>query len=148
MRLRTDQVSGLFLLALAIFVGWQNRTYPLGSLQDPGPGYTPLLIAIFLGITGAVIAIAGRSSPRVGETRWPEGKRAALILLACAAATWALEPIGYRLAMMALMVFFVGVVERRKPFAVVAVAVGFSLVSYYVIGTLLRVPLPTGPGGF
>jgi hypothetical protein len=148
MTLRNDQASGVLLLVLAMFLGWQNRAYPLGSLQDPGPGYTPLLIAVFLGVTGAVIAIRGRTSPRLAEVKWPEARRAALILLACAVATWALEPIGYRLTMMGLMVFFVGFVERRKPFAVVAVAVGFSLVTYYVIGTLLRVPLPTGPGGF
>ena len=148
MTFKHDQLSGLFLVALAVFVGWQNRTYPLGTLSDPGPGYTPLLIAVFLGVAGLVIAIAGRKSPALGETRWPEGRRAVLILAACAAATWALEPLGYRLTMIGLMVFFLGVVERRKPFPVAAVSIGFSLVSYYCIATLLRVPLPVGRFGF
>ena len=147
MTLRSDQASGLLLLALALFVGWENRTYPLGSLADPGPGYTPLLIAIFLGVTALIIIAMGRKSAPLAETRWPEGKRAALILAACAAATWALEPIGYRLTMIGVMVFFLGVVERRKPFPVAAVSIGFSLVSYYCIATLLRVPLPVGRFG-
>ena len=43
--MRNDQLSGLILAALAAFVVWVNRTYPLGTLNDPGPGYTPLVIA-------------------------------------------------------------------------------------------------------
>ena len=148
LRLRSDQLSGLVLFALALFVAWENRTYPLGSLQEPGPGYTPLIIAVFLGATGLVVALRGYASRPLAEIEWPEAKRAVTILAACGVATYALEHIGYRLTIAALLVFFLGVMERRKPLAVVAVAAGFSLLSYYFIGTLLRVPLPTGPGGW
>jgi hypothetical protein len=147
-RTRNDQLSGLMLFALALFVGWQNRTYPLGSLQEPGPGYTPLLIAVFLGVMGLLIAFKGRTSPPMSEMRWPEAKRALMILAACAVATYALEPLGYRITLIALLVFFLGVLEQKKPFAVAAVSIAFSLLSYYFIGTLLRVPLPRGAWGF
>jgi hypothetical protein len=146
--LRNDQFSGLMLAALALFVGWRNRDYPLGTLQEPGPGYTPLLIAIFLGTMGLLIALRGGRSARMTDTPWPEAKRAAIILLACAAATYALEPLGYRITVAALIVFFLGVIERKKPLTVAAVAAGFSLVSYYLIGTLLHVPLPLGLFGW
>ena len=136
-RLREDQVSGLMLLALAVLVGWQNRTYPLGTLQEPGPGYVPLLIAV-----------RGAGSKPLAEMRWPEAKRAALILLACGAATYALEPIGYRITIAALLVFFLGVLERRKPAAVAIVAIVFSLLSFYLLAVVLRVPLPRGPWGW
>ncbi len=147
-RLRNDQLSGLLLTALAIFVGWENRAYPLGSLQEPGPGYVPLLISIFLGTIGLLIAVRGSSSAPLSETRWPEAKRALVILAACSAATLALESIGYRLTIAALLVFFFGVLERRKPLAVAAVAAGFSLISFYLIGDKLHVPLPRGPWGW
>lgn len=146
--LRNDQVAGLFILALAVFIGWQNRVYPLGSLAEPGPGYVPLLLAIALGATGlAIAALGGRSAP-LADTRWHEARRAVLILVACAAATFALERIGYRLTVLALLVFFLGVVERRSPVMVGVVAVGFSLASHYVVGVMLKVPLPRGPWGF
>jgi hypothetical protein len=147
-RLRNDQLSGLMLTALAVFVGWENRAYPLGSLQEPGPGYVPLLISIFLGTIGLLIALSGASSVRLAETRWPEAKRAIVILAACAVATFALESIGYRITIAALLVFFLGVLERRKPLAVAAVALGFSLISFYLIGEKLHVPLPRGPWGW
>jgi putative tricarboxylic transport membrane protein len=147
-RLRNEQLSGLMLAALAAYVVWQNRTYPLGTLQDPGPGYTPLIIALFLGAIGIVIAVRGGRSQPLGDMEWPEARRAAMILAACAAATYALEPIGYRITIAALLVFFLGVMEHRRPMMVAAVAIGFSLLSYYLIGTLLRVPLPRGPAGW
>jgi len=136
------------LLALAAFAAWQNSTYPLGSLQEPGPGYTPLIIAIFLGVVGLLIAVRGASSPSVGETRWPEGRRALVILAASAVATYALEAIGYRITIAALLIFFLGVLERRHPLSVATVSVGFSLITFYLIGILLRVPLPRGAWGF
>lgn len=148
MKLREDQASGLMLLALALFVAWENRAYPLGTVQEPGPGYTPLLIAVFLGAIGLLVVLRGGASRRLSEMKWPEAFRALVIFAACAAATYALEPIGYRVTIAALLVFFLGVLERRRPVMVATVSVGFSIVSYYLIADLLRVPLPHGVWGF
>lgn len=147
-RLRNDQLSGLMLIALALFVGWENRAFPVGSLQDPGPGYMPLGLAIFLGCMGLLIAIRGGDSPFLLAAPWPEARRAVLVLFMCGLATLALERIGYRLTIVALLILFLGVVERKKPLPVALVAIGFSLASYYVVGDLLLVPLPRSPWGF
>jgi hypothetical protein len=146
--LKSDQLSGLMLLALALYVGWENRVYPVGSLQEPGPGYLPLLLSIFLGATGLLIALWGIRSAPLSAMRWTETKRAVVILVACAVATFALERIGYRLTVMALLVFFLGVLERKRPLPVALVAAGFGLASFYIVGDLLHVPLPRSPWGF
>jgi len=145
--LRSDQISGLLLLALALYVGWMNRVYPVGTLQEPGPGYVPMLLAIFLGAMGLVVALRGGSSVPFKEIAWTEVGRALLILIGCAIAAYALERLGYRITIAAMLVFFLGVLERRKPLMVVTVAFGFALLSYYVFATLLRVPLPVSPWG-
>ena len=146
--LRNDQLSGLLLALFALWVAWENRAYPLGSLHDPGPGYVPLLVAIFLGAMGLAIAAFGWRGAPVKSIVWPEARRAALIILVCAVGAFALERIGYRLTMTALLIFFLGVVERRRPLPVAAVAVGFALASYFVFATMLKVQLPRGPWGF
>ena len=146
--MKSDQVSGVMLFALAICVWWLNRAFPVGSLSDPGPGYVPLLLAIAFGGIGLMIAVFGGRSEPLLAIRWPEAGRAAVILIASAVATLALERIGYRLSIMVFLVFFLGVVERKRPWVVALVAAGFSLGSFYVIGDLLRVPLPRGPWGF
>ena len=139
--------AALFLAASAQAQAPERRDVKLGVGGANSLYYLPLALAIFLGATGLLIAVAGRRSPRLGDTRWPELMRAAVILVACGFAAIALERLGYRLTMAALLVFFLGVVERKKPVVAVAIAIGFSLVSYLVFATWLRVPLPLGPGG-
>jgi hypothetical protein len=146
--LRSDQFSGLMLLALALYVGWENRAYPIGSLQEPGPGYMPLLLVIFLGAMGLLIALWGIKSEPLTSMKWTEATRAVVILVACAVGTFALERIGYRITMIALLIFFLGALERKRPLPVALVSVGFSFASFYVIGDLLHVPLPRSPWGF
>ncbi len=146
--MKSDQFSGLLLIAIAAYVGWENRVYPIGTLQEPGPGYLPLLLAIFLGAMGLLIALWGMKSESLSSMKWPEALRAVMILVACALATFALERIGYRLTVLVLLVFFLGAVERRRPLPVALVSLGFSLASFYVIGDLLHVPLPVSPWGF
>jgi len=136
------------LLALALYVGWQNRVYPVGTLSEPGPGYLPLLLAVFLGVMGLLIALWGVRSAPLATMRWTEAPRAVVILIACGVALLVLERIGYRITVIALLIFFLGVLERKRPVRVALVALGFSFASYYVVGDLLRVPLPRSPWGF
>ena len=146
--LKSDQLSGLMLVAIAIYVWWENRAYPIGSLHEPGPGYMPLLLVVFLGAMGLLIALWGAKSAPLASVQWPEATRALVILIACGVATFALERIGYRITMIALLIFFLGVLERRRPIPVALVALGFSFASFFVVGDLLRVPLPRSPWGF
>lgn len=136
------------MIMLALYMGWENRAYPLGTLQEPGPGYLPLLLAIFIGALGLLIAGWGGKSLPLATMRWPEATRAAVILAACAIGAFALERIGYRITVIVLLIFFLGVLERRRPLPVALVAVGFGFVSFYVVGDLLHVPLPRSPWGF
>jgi hypothetical protein len=146
--LKSDRVSGLVLLALAGWIVWLNREFPVGTLADPGPGYVPLLLAVGLGAIGLLVALFGGDSEPLRAIRWTEARRAVVILVACGVLTFALERIGYRLSVFAFLVFFLGVVERKKPVPMVLVAAGFSLASFYIVADLLGVPLPRGPWGF
>lgn len=145
--LRSDQIAGLMLIALAAYVGWMNRVYPLGTLQEPGPGYVPLILAIFLGVMGLLVVVGGRHSATFASIDWRERWRAIAILAACAFAAYGLERLGYRITMAALLVFFLGALERKHPAMVAAVALGFAFATYYLFATLLRVPLPVSPWG-
>ncbi len=146
--LRSDQFSGLMLVALALYVGWENRAYPIGTLQEPGPGYLPILLVIFIGALGLLIALWGIRSAPLAAMQWTEAKRAVLILVVCGIAAFALERLGYRVTVIALLIFFLGVLERKRPIRVALVALGFSFASYYLVADLLHVPLPKSPWGF
>lgn len=144
---RSDVVAGIVIVLLALVAGWENRAYPIGSLADPGPGYMPLLIAVALGVFGVLIALRAGASPLFDTIDWSEGRRGMVMLVACGVAIFVLERIGYRLTMIALLVFMLGVVERKRPVPTVLVAFGFAFLSYFLFATLLKVQLPTGPWG-
>lgn len=135
------------LCALAVYVWWMNRAYPVGTLSEPGPGYVPLLLAVFMAVMGVLVVVCGARSVPLARLQWGEAGRAAALLAGCAVAAFALERLGYRITMAAMLIFFLGVVERRKPMMVALVGVGFAFVSYYIFATLLRVPLPVSPWG-
>lgn len=145
--LRSDQLSGIVIVLIALLVAWENRAYPIGSLAEPGPGYMPLVLAIAFGAFGVLVALRGGASPLLNTIDWSEGKRGVVMLVACGAAVLALEHIGYRLTMIALLVFMLGVVERKRLMPTVLVALGFAFISYYLFATLLKVQLPHGPWG-
>jgi len=145
---RGDHFAGVVLMCIAAFVAWENHIYPLGTLASPGPGSVPLMLAVILGGLGLAIVLRGSRSPLLNSIDWSESRRGIVLLIACGAATFALERIGYRLAMIAVLVFMLGVVERKRALPTVLVALGFALVSYFVFATLLKVQLPTCPWGF
>ena len=71
-----------------------------------------------------------------------------IILVAAAVAVVALDEIGYRLTITALLFFLMGVIERKRLLTVAILSIGFPLASYYVVADLLLVPLPLSPWGF
>ena len=140
-------MAGSALILLAVVTAWETRRLPLGTLHNPGPGYMPLLLALILGALGIVVILRGGSSPPLAALRWPEARHAAAILLGCGFAAFALEWLGYRLTVIVLLAFLLGVMERKSPAVLAAVALGLSLGSFFLFSNLLKVPLPRGPWG-
>ena len=141
-----DRVAGLILVAIAGIVGLETTALPLGTLARPGPGYAPLVCAVILAVLGLIVALRRGGEPVI-NLRWGEARHAVLIFGAGAFVALALERIGFRLTTLAILVFLIGVVERKPPLRVAAVAFVISFGGYYLFWNVLRVPLPTGPFG-
>jgi hypothetical protein len=143
-----DRISGAVLILLGLFVVWERRVLPLGTAQNPGPGYFPLLLAILLILLGAILVIYGKGSLSFRSLSWPESAQAAAILSCCVFTWFFLERIGYRLTMLAVMGFLFGIMERINLWLTLALTVGLSLGTFWLFDSLLRVPLPRGGWGF
>ena len=142
-----DRIAGIALAILGGAIAVETRKLPIGSLADPGPGYLPLVLAGLIAALGILIAVSARRGGRSGSVRWPEGGHALQILGSCAFAAVAIEPLGYRLTIAVLLIFLLGVVERKPPLAVAAVSVLLAFGTHYLFAGVLRVVLPTGPWG-
>jgi putative tricarboxylic transport membrane protein len=146
--LSTDRLAGTVLVAFAIFVLWESRKLPFGTIREPGPGAVPVLLALTLVVCSLAVVLGGAAAPRLSSIRWTEGRHAVAILGACAFMALSLERLGFRLTILIALLALVGLVEEKGWIVGAVFAVGFSLASYYLFNTLLRVPLPQGPFGF
>jgi putative tricarboxylic transport membrane protein len=146
--LTRDRVAGAVIVLFSLYVLWEDRVLPLGTYHRPGPGYMPMILAVILGIAGVLIVLTGGGSPPFASLAWTEWRHALAILAGCAFTALALERLGYRVTVILLVGFLLSVVERRRPLTVIGMALVLSLGTFYVFYTLLRVPLPLGPGGF
>ncbi|HYE90512.1 MAG TPA: tripartite tricarboxylate transporter TctB family protein [Terriglobales bacterium] len=143
-----DRVGGGALVLLALFTLWESRKLPLGTLQNPGPSYVPVLLALLLLGFGLVVIAMGRGSDGVTSVGWGEWRHAIAILGCLAFMALALERLGYRITIFVALAFLLGVVERRSVVTTTVFAVAFSGLSFYLFATVLRVQLPRSPWGF
>ena len=148
MRLGADRSAGLAVAALGGYVAWGSTQYPFGTLAEPGPGMLPLVLASVLMAFGVLLAASERGAAQARTIAFADLPHAALVIGLLAAAAVGLERIGYRATVIALLFVFIAVVERRNVLVALAVAAGIAFGSFYLINTLLRVPLPVGPWGF
>jgi hypothetical protein len=145
--LTVDRVAGGCLAVFALFVLWQSRALPLGSLANPGPAYMPVALATLLFIGGLAIAVLGGDTARLASLGFGEWRHAVAIFAACAFAALGLERLGYRLTVLLVLLFLLGVVERKRAVVVAVFALGLAAGTFFLFDTLLRVPLPRGPLG-
>jgi putative tricarboxylic transport membrane protein len=145
--LSVDRVAGAGLAVFALFVLSQSRALPLGTLANPGPAYMPVALGTLLLLGGLAVAVLDRDSPALRSLGWVEWRHAVAIFAACAFAALGLERLGYRLTVLIVLLFLLGVVERKPPAVAVVFAVGLAAGTFLLFDTLLRVPLPRGPFG-
>ncbi len=141
-----DRVAGLILLALGLAIVWAARALPFGTLGAPGAGLFPVALALLLAAAGLGLAARG-GGPALRALGWTEARRGFAVFASLAFAALALESLGYRLTVAAVLLFLIGAVERKGWLPAVLVAAGFAAGTYALFADFLRVPLPRGPFG-
>lgn len=140
----SDRWAGAGLTAAGAYTAWESAKLPLGAIDNPGPGYLPLILAALLTGLGILITLAAKPVPAGRKFRWAELRHGAAIVSSVAFAALTMESLGYRLTVALVLVFLLGVVERKPLWAVAGFAVGMSMGSHWLFSTLLKVPLPSG----
>ena len=100
---RRDRLAGSLLVLLSLGLWWVNRTYPMGTIHEPGPGFMPLVLAVILAIAGVAVMKFG-GDERLRDTPWTEVPRVFTILAACGVAMLIFQHAGYRLTVATLPV--------------------------------------------
>jgi putative tricarboxylic transport membrane protein len=134
---------GIFLAALVT-----SLDYSLTDALGPGPGFFPF----WLSLIGAVLTLAilvpdVRSRDIASESLLPNGNailQGGGVLVALALAAALLEPLGFRLTMLAFIAGLLLALGARSPTAIVLTALAGSFGVFHVFYYWLKVPLPVG----
>jgi len=139
---------GVFAAALVTSLG-----YSLSDALGPGPGFFPF----WLSVIGAALTVGmlveisrGSMAADAGVTIIPDrpaAVQAGSVLLALIAAAAALEPLGFRLTMLAFIPGLLVALGARSWIAIAICAVAGSFGVFHVFFYWLKVPLPIGEFG-
>ena len=151
---RVDQLVALGLALLGVYLVVAGFGYGFMRDTTPGAGFFPVLIGGVIAVLSLVNlfrSLAGMEILKAAMTKG-EGLRFVAVAAALLAYVWLAPVLGLALATMALMIV-VGLIIRPtlEPgflARLLALSVVFSLACVWIFGTLLRVPMLSGPFGF
>ena len=144
-----ERVVGLAVVIAAGIYLSLAVALPYGTTARPGPGFFPTLVGVFgcgVGLTMSAQAFrAPRRAPARESARDAAARTRALSTVAVLVAFCLLLPwIGYPLVAFAFVTVLLQRLGSAWRMAAVIGAVT-AVVSFYVFGVLLDVPLPRGP---
>jgi putative tricarboxylic transport membrane protein len=146
------------IAAVALFLGSGSvAAYAWLQLQyytrlGPGPGFFPFWLAVLTAVLSAQMFYAatfkGREPLPEGFFPSPVGRlRIAAIVASLAAAGLAMEPLGFRLTMLAFLAFLMWVLARAGVLLTAAIALVGSFGVYELFVKGFKIVLPLGPFG-
>jgi putative tricarboxylic transport membrane protein len=132
------------LLLVFAFFAFESLRLSLSDALGPGPGFFPFWLSVAGGVLGLVLLVR---LPRELESEPLKFDRAGLrgvglVLGGLIVATALLELLGFRLAMLALLVYLLLVLGVRNWLAIALFAAAGSFGVHHLFSGLLKVPLP------
>ena len=142
------QVATVALLVLFAFFAYESLQLSLSDAIGPGAGFFPFWLSVAGGILGAILLVQlklGRVELTGEFTFEREGTRNVVLMLAgLIVAAVLLEPLGFSVSMLLLIVYLLFALRARNRLAIAIMALAGSFGVYHLFYDLLQVPLPAG----
>jgi putative tricarboxylic transport membrane protein len=151
---KADRISGAFWFVFGIFITLESYRMGLGTLRRPGPGF----LFFWAGILMAVLSLV------VLSRAWADRRREALptkaifgpidfLKIALVSASvflyaFFMERLGFIPITLILLLFLLGVMERKKIAFTVLFSIVVTAAAYLIFEVLLHSQLPKGFLGF
>jgi len=139
-----DRLYGFIIFFLGMIIFWQGRYLDVGNLQEPGPGFFPILVAILMMILSLFLIISRRKS---------EGKfffakpsiHVLIVFVVLLAYSFTLEYLGFIIVSFLLMTYlFKAFGGSKKWRGAVLWALASVVLAYLLFNVLLEGNLPRG----
>lgn len=154
MSIGRDGVTGLILLAISLFLLFKSFQLPSLPIVPVGPGFYPAIVLSFMAAASALLVLQdlmkGRpAAASVATDTPPRNYRIVAVAFAIVGAYVVLLPLlGFRLATLLFVAALQAALGRprtaRQWTALAAIALGTTMLSYFIFERYLLVLLPRG----
>ncbi|MFA6507318.1 MAG: tripartite tricarboxylate transporter TctB family protein [Treponemataceae bacterium] len=145
---KRDLISSVIWMALGALFAVAAFNAGLTLKGKPGPGFLPFLTGIALAGVSLFVLIPAllRKEEESADSNAPAGGTKKVIFALAALFAWAaaLDFVGYLITTFLFMVFATRLMEPRKWWVSILIALLASVVSYLLFSVLLEVQLPKG----
>lgn len=139
--------TGVIGLGLGVFVIRSGLKLKLGTINDPGSGFMMFYIGILMCAFAVSIILASvtEGGPTFGS-RWEDARwsKPVLIIVCLIAYAFALEPLGFLIATIPLMLLLLRIIDPVRWTLAVPLAVLAPVGVWWVLKHGLAIMLPTG----
>jgi putative tricarboxylic transport membrane protein len=143
---RRDVVVAALALALGAAAVFESAKLPLGTVRNPGQGFFPWWTSAVIVLLALVLLTQGLASrPSAAQEKTGRVAKVASLLVALAAYTFLLDPLGYLLCTFLLVLFMLRATDLHRWPVALSMAAITAISSYVVFAIWLSVPLPRGP---
>jgi putative tricarboxylic transport membrane protein len=144
-----EKITSLLLILLAVFIELESIKFPLGTIDNPGPGFFPLILGFGMAVTAIALALRAwrNTTAEVHHLFWPvkEGfSKVSLTFVGILLFTALLEITGYMINIFLLFIILLRPIGRQKWSWTISISMGAALVSYLLFDKWLMIPLPRG----
>jgi putative tricarboxylic transport membrane protein len=146
---RPYQIAGVVLLLFSAWALWEALRLRYYTALGPGPGFFPFWLSLIMGLLAVIMIYQATFKP---TDPMPEEFFAPLtgyLRIAAISAAWIvvvvlMNPLGFRLTMLAFLLFLISTMGRTHPVITVVVSLVGSFGIYQVFVRFLGIPLPVG----
>ena len=149
---RHDLLSGLFWLAISIFVVFMALELGVGAFSNPGAGFVLFWSSLIFGMLSIVLiikALTGKGGRRILSDSWKGLKWANVVITIIALFLYAslLTSVGFLIMTFCLMVLLYGL-GKTKPLVTLAGAFVTIMLAYMIFHFALQIQFPRGVLGW
>lgn len=138
-----DRVFGMFMLILAVAYGWEATQFPepFGGSESVGPETFPIILSFLLGISAIYMML--RPDPDEAWPVMPMMLELIGIVLAILAFAWAIEPLGFIPAAVAIVTYLAWRMGAEIKKSLI-IGVTSSVAIFLIFNNVLELALPLG----
>lgn len=145
--MNSERISSLALILLSVLILAESRSYPLGTIDYPGPGFLPILLGIAIGLMALILFISSWAQMPPRKTSWPDRQgfiKVGAIFIGIFLFTLLIEVSGYLLNTFLLFVMLLRPVGKQSWPLTLLISFAAVLTAYLLFDVWLKVPLPRG----